>query len=299
MTHQLARYETLIREQFPQLHVQSVEYLAHGKDNVAVLVNKDLIFRFPKRLDSRAKLAMEIVLLPELASTLALPIPQFVYIGRGTHGTHNPPAADDLFVGYQRLPGIPLTEYMPQIWDEDWWKPSVGQFLTDLHQFSIARAQELGVPGGTAEEWRSAYQEFYQTVQVRVHPLVTGAQRAGITQYFERYLNDPHNFTFMPVLLHADLYSGHVLFDTLAKSVTGIIDFSECRIGDPAFDIRNAWEPFYRGDRADNWQARRRFFYLLQPLVEIAYSNANSGLEEMNPKVREQALHRLNEIWES
>jgi aminoglycoside 2''-phosphotransferase len=288
----ISDYQTLIREQFPQLPLHSVAYLAQGKDNVVILVNEDLIFRFPKRSHSRAKLAMEIRLLPELAPRLSLAIPQFTHIGQGS--LHNP---EGLFVGYQRLTGVPLTEYMPQIWDEDWWKPSVGQFLTTLHQFPVARAQELGVPGGTAEEWRTIYQEFYRTVQIRVYPLVSGAQRAGITKYFEGYLNTPRNFTFTPVLLHADLYSGHILLDAWAKTVTGIIDFSECRIGDPAFDMRNAWEPFYMGDRADNWQERRSFFYLLQPLVELAYSDGNSGLEEMNPDVREQAISRLNEIW--
>src|SRR5207248_6064974 len=122
----------------------------------------------------------------------------------------------------------PLTKYMPEIWDTNWWPPMVGQFLTALHRFPVKRAQELGVPGGTTDEWRNRYQELYSRVQERVYPLVTSTQSAGNGRYFEDYMNDRRHFRFKPVLLHGDLYSQHILLDTTQRLVTGIIDFSEC-----------------------------------------------------------------------
>lgn len=235
---------------------------------------------------------MEIRLLPELAPTLPLPIPHFRYVVLAPSTTF--PRA---FVGYEALKGEPLTRYTPQIWDEGWWPPAVGAFLTALQRFPIRRAQELGVPGGTASDWRRRYSELYECVQERVYALITSDQRAAIGRYFEHFLNDPRHFEFEPVLLHGDVYSQHVLVDHAQQRVTGIIDFSECKIGDPAFDIRNSWEPFYSGQRDASWQERREFYYLVQPLVEVAFSDGTAGLEDVNPAIRADALAQLCRTW--
>ena len=164
------------------------------------------------------------------------------------------------------------------------------EFLTALHAFPVERAQELGVPGGTTDEWRDRYRQLYERVEERIYPLVTRSQGDAIGSYFDSYLDNPRHFRFQPVLLHGDLYSQHVLLDHPRQLVTGIIDFSECVIGDPAFDIRNAWEPYYTGERGDerSWRERRDFYYRLQPLVEAAFSDGAAGLEDVNPKVREK-----------
>ncbi|HMA38287.1 MAG TPA: phosphotransferase [Chloroflexia bacterium] len=289
---QLELYSRAIAESFPALANRRLEYLAHGKDHVTCLVNKELVFRFPKRADAAGKLRMEISLLPELASTLPLPIPHFSYVARTP-----PPSFPRVFVGYRRLAGEPLRQYIPEIWDANWWPAAVGAALTALHRFPIQRAQELGVPGGTTDEWRHCYQALYSRVQERVYPLVTGSQRVAIGRYFEDFLHDPRHFRFQPVLLHGDLYSQHILLDNVRHRVTGIIDFSECRIGDPALDFRNPWEPYYTGQRDASWRERRAFYYRLQPLLEVAFSDGTAGLEDVNPQVRDEALTQLNQAW--
>ena len=284
-------YRRAIAACFPELAGRPLAYLAHGKDHVACLVNGDLVFRFPKRAEAEAKLQMELRLLPELAPTLPLPIPAYRYVAR------TPPSFPHVFAGYRRLAGEPLTRYMPEIWDAPWWPAAVGAFLTALHRFPTPRAQALGVPGGTADAWRERYQALYRLVQERVYPLLTGSQRAGIGGYFAGFLHDPRHFRFHPVLLHGDLYSQHILLDHPGQRVTGIIDFSECVIGDPAFDIRNAWEPHYRGTQDASWRERREFYYRLQPLLEAALSDGTAGLEEVNPQVHADALAQLNQGW--
>jgi aminoglycoside 2''-phosphotransferase len=46
------------------------------------------------------------------------------------------------------------------------------------------------------------------------------------------YLEDNENFRFKPTLLHTDLHSQHVLWT--GDEVTGVIDWGDARIGDPA-----------------------------------------------------------------
>jgi aminoglycoside 2''-phosphotransferase len=282
-------YRAAIREQFPALRVDTMAYLGEAKDHVGCLVNRQLVFRFPKREEAEQKLRMELALLPELAPTLPLPIPQYSHIARTPSR-----AFPRVFAGYPLLTGQPLTDYIPAIWDTPWWAPAVGAFVTALHRFPVARARQLCVPGGTAEEWRSRYQNLYRGVQEKVYPLVTPRQQAAIRRYFVDFLDNPRHFEWEPVLLHHDIYSGHILLDVDTQKVTGIIDFSDCDIGDPAVDVRDAWEPYYSGTMDTTWADRRAFYYHLQPLAEIV---AGDVLLEVYPALVAQALEQINRRW--
>jgi aminoglycoside phosphotransferase (APT) family kinase protein len=54
-----------------------------------------------------------------------------------------------------------------------------------------------------------------------------------------RYLeNDaPSTFDGAPSLVHNDLWAGHILVDTRSGGVSGIIDWGDTIIGDPAIDF--------------------------------------------------------------
>jgi hypothetical protein len=79
--------------------------------------------------------------------------------------------------------------------------------------------------------------------------------------------------------------------------VTGILDFSACVLGDPAFDIRNAWEPYYSVEQDASWRERRTFYYELQPLLEAVLSYENSGITDVKPQVRAEALEQIDQKW--
>lgn len=262
----LVAYRAAITRRFPQLALDTVDYLAEGKDRVACLVNRRLLFLFPKHQRAEQKLLMESALLPELAPTLPLAIPRFDYVSSAPT-----PEFPRAFVGYEILLGTPLHAYIPDIWSATWWQPYIGAFVTALHRFPVARAGHLGVAMSTPDDWRGQQAAFYATVRAQVYPLVTPVQRAAISQYFEDYLGDDQHFVFEPVLLHADLHARHILLDHDQRRVTGIIDFAECRIGDPAIDVRDAWLPYYGGTVDPSWRERREFYWKAPPLAKVAY----------------------------
>ena len=269
--------------------METITYLGEDKDNVVCLINGQLVFRFPKRQEAEQKLRMEFDLLPELAPTLPIPIPQYSHIARAPSR-----AFPRVFAGYPLLGGRLLTDYIPAIWDTPWWAPAVGAFVTALHRFSVARARQLGVPGGTAEEWWRRYQNLFIEVQEKVYPLVTHRQQTTIRRYFADFLDNPRHFEWAPVLLHHDIYSGHILLDVASRRVTGILDFSDCDIGDPAVDVRNAWEPYYGGTMDATWADRRAFYYQLQPLAEVV---AAEVLHDVYPALAAQALEQIQQHW--
>lgn len=279
-------YRAAITEGFPNLSVDTLEYLSEGKDSVACLVNHRLVFRFPKQDRAEQKLLMETRLLPELAPTLPLAIPHFTYTVL-TPLTSYPRA----FAGYDLLDGTPLHAYTPQIWDATWWQPFIGEFVTALHRFPVRRAMQLGVPTYTTQTWRAYYQSFYSAVRDMVYPLIMPRQRAAISRCFDAFLDDPQHFAFTPVLVHGDLHARHFLLDIATRRVTGIIDFGECKVGDPAIDVRDAWLPYYGGVVDHTWQERRDFYYRLPALAQVAFRD-RYGAEWV-----EEGLAEIGRLW--
>jgi len=286
LNHNRERYLAAIAEGFPNLAVDTLEYLSEGKDSVACLVNRHLLFRFPKQELAEQKLLMEIRLLPELAPTLPLAIPRFTYISRTPTASY--PRA---FAGYDLLDSTSLHAYAPQIWDATWWQPFIGDFVTALHRFPVGRAAQLGVPMYTTRTWRAHYQALYAAVHEKVYPLITPNQQLSIGRYFDAFLDDPRHSAFAPVLVHGDLHARHFLLDVETRRVTGIIDFGECRIGDPAIDVRDAWLPYYGGVVDQTWQERRDFYHRLSALAQVALRDSY-GADWV-----EEGLAEISRLW--
>jgi aminoglycoside 2''-phosphotransferase len=295
MRDSLDNCRAAIGECFPALTVSTLEYLSEGWESVACLVNGHFVFRFPKRAVSEAGLRTEVRLLPALAPHVPLPIPHFAYVA-DPPGRHVPCA----FVGYELLPGTSALRWPDDVWDADWWQPPVGAFLTALHAFPVERARRLGVRnlnlsfklGGKSAEpagWRQMVGDLHDLTRSRAWPLLPDAARHTLTRRFERFLADERHFAFAPVLIHADLAEDHILLDLPHRRVTGIIDFGDTGIGDPAFDVMPPVLPHYGGTVDETFLARRAFYRtLVPPLNALLFGQIHGeahlvteGLEEL------------------
>jgi aminoglycoside phosphotransferase (APT) family kinase protein len=288
----LARYRVAIQENFPALPLDSLRYMAEGWDSLVCQVNERLIFRFPKRPEVAERLALETRLLPELAPTLPLPVPQFTYISKPT-GLNFP----YLFVGYEALPGLTQPDWPEEVAQATWWKADLGDFLTALHAFPIERARKLGVqeknfPGsnGSEDNWRESLEAFYSLVREQVEPLLSEGRQDQAADYFEDFLDDDRHFSFEPVLLHGDLSGDHVLLDPLTQKVKGIIDFGDVCLGDPAFDVAQSVLPYYRGKVDPTFKQRQLFYGRLALFFAITF-----GLEHSDPALVEYGLSIINQ----
>ena len=100
-----------------------------------VLVDSELIFRFPMRDDVVPYLEKELGLLPVLEPTLSTPIPHFDYIG---HGDADYPF---MFVGYRKLGGTTLEDESLTPEQLAALAPALATFLGELHSFPVALAR--------------------------------------------------------------------------------------------------------------------------------------------------------------
>ncbi len=224
-------YTTLIRQKFSHLIIQTVKPITKGWDSFVLEVNDELIFRFPMRDDVIEPLQREIRLLPVLERTLSTPIPHFAYIGQGNE---NYPYT---FVGYRKIQGRALDN--PDITQGQLFAlaPALAMFLNELHSFSTTEATQSGVQEHTAVLWKEIYQERYIELQKRVFPSLDAQLRGKSERLWENFLNDKTLFTFQPKLIHRDLSGEHIFCGLERGVLTGVIDWGDVTIGDPAIDF--------------------------------------------------------------
>lgn len=271
------RIRAMIAAAFPDLPVHTCRFLAAGWDSAVWEVNGDLVFRFPKRAEVAEWLRTEIALLPHLAPTLPVPIPQFDYIAEPS------PAFPYPFVGYRTLPGVPLAAAPPGIVRPTWLAAQVGAFLAALHRFSVARAAACGVTMHTPEQWRDRIAALRTDIRP-LFPRMNPAMRRHTETLFAGYLDDPAHLRITPVLLHQDLGGDHLLLDERTGDLAGVIDWGDVNSGDPAQDfcgLPAAWLPplltTYGGAPDATFAARVAFYRALGPYHMLRYGLGDGG----------------------
>ncbi len=222
----------LVRAQFPEIDSVEVSLLGEGCDSVAFDVNGEWVFRFPKRPDVEAQIAIEAALLRSLADRGSpLPVPAFRFHGRpsGEFPFH--------FGGYAKLPGLPANrvEWSPEALRR--LAPVLGHFLTWLHAFPIDAALALGVPDQRdddviAEVRKEALEDF-----AFLNDVAASAPLVLWRHFLEDELVSARPPAAAFALVHNDLAGEHVLVDAAAPRVTGVIDWSDAAIGDRALDF--------------------------------------------------------------
>ncbi len=221
----------LIRHNFPQITIQTAQPITRGWDSFVLDVNGELIFRFPMRDDVIVYLGREMRLLPSLEPTLSAPIPHFAYIGQGDA------SYPYTFVGYRKLQGRPLEDESITQEQLAALAPALARFLSELHHFPVAQAVQAGVEEHTPETWRTRYQERYEDLQRRVFHLLDEGLRKQSVQLWENFLDDRTGFAFQPALIHGDLGCEHIFCDPGRGVLTGVIDWGDVTVGDPALDF--------------------------------------------------------------
>jgi aminoglycoside 2''-phosphotransferase len=274
----LADYLKLLDVGFPTLQVQRSVLLGEGWDSVALLANDELVFRFAKRPDAAVRQARETKLLPLLADRLPLPIP------RHTYTWTDPAWPGKRIVGYQLIAGEPLRPGRPEYQAHQ--ATQLGAFVSALHAVPLEEAQRHGVAERDAISLREAYWRFFATVRADMLPLFAAQEQEAIVTFWSGYLEDDSFFTFTPTLVHRDLVPEHVLVDPLTGALTGVIDWGDAGVDDPAVDFsgmrRQMGDEFARqmlaayGHSLDTILPRRLDFYAgMEPFHEIHYAQTH------------------------
>ncbi|HWH28900.1 MAG TPA: phosphotransferase [Mycobacteriales bacterium] len=229
----VALAERLVRRQFPHLAGRPVEHLASGWDNTVVLVDGVWVFRFPRRPVALQAQERELAVLPALAPRLPLRVPVPELRGRPDEGFPWP------FTGARLVPGTELAESGLRDDARVAVAAAAGGFLRSLHHCAapVPLPHDPTARGDTARRVE------------RTRPWLDELAGAGLWQPDDdvRALLDEGNRlpppTASPVLVHGDLHVRHLLVDGHG-SATGVVDWGDVCLADPAVDLSLAWAAF-------------------------------------------------------
>ena len=277
--------------------------LGEGDHSVALDVDGRWVARVAKHADAAHALRREACAMARVADGLPLPVP------RPTH--HR--AEGIAFSLHARLAGEPLTR-------EAWYAlPDAGQaeaaasiarFLSALHAIPPDAMASCGLP--RADD-RAATARLRERVGFALHGRMPETAIHRLIGILDDALARGLGTRVRPVVLHGDFGPDHVLHDPATGRVTGVIDFGDLSIGDPAIDLVYVHEEYgdailrrvlshHGADAADAMPARVRFWYLHRAaewtLERVAAGDADGAAEGVAEIAREvDAVRAAPPAW--
>ncbi|SDJ83258.1 phosphotransferase family protein [Sediminibacillus albus] len=263
-----------IKERFPHKNITAIEVINTGWDNDVLLLNKELVFRFPKTKDIRKKVQTEVELLKALNERnppVELPRPTVLE-------NFN---KELTCMYYPLINGKSLDKLNESMIKANKKNAKVmGTFLTKLHHLRNTNPAINLETSHPFDYWNN----LFTAVKNQVLPLVSNREAYLITGFFSDFLHSFSNQNYRPTFIHGDLSSNNIIGDPETGKILGVIDFTDAQLGDPAFDFAGFYWDFgaaftrevlnqYQGDDpADKIFQRVQQFYGVQPIFhELLY----------------------------
>ncbi|UCG01910.1 MAG: phosphotransferase [Candidatus Heimdallarchaeota archaeon] len=283
---------------FPNIKEQEIKFHYHGSYNVFE-IKGEYIFRFPDKSFFGERgfelIQREVQLLDLIRNKISLQIPKPIYLSTDPN---NP------FVGYEKIHGISLSRCFDRTTKADQKSIAIqlGGFLSELHsskiyqKFCTTWKSELEF---NPSRYQSYWQDYFQSVQDKVYPLLNSRQKKWVTKIFQAFLEEKKNFEFIPRVIHGDFDTSNVIVDPTSFKVTGIIDFEETGVYDPAGDFiffdegeffLNHLLANYNGIKDCQLKDRMKFLYCRAGLIYVL-----TGLDYNIPKMVEYGLYLIRE----
>ncbi len=216
---------------FPEIPIRAANLIPTGWENYVLEVNHELIFRFPRRREGVTQLQLELKLLPIVARVSSIRVPEVEWIWQGGRGLRR------IFVGYRKILGMHMTSDLVDASEDSPMVLELSDFLNEIHSLPITRLRKLGVPYVTQAEWTRNNGRLLHKITLEVQPLLNQKARRRLSSILNDFRNYRDSVRFEPVFRHCDLNGANILCDPSAKRITGIIDWGDASIGDPAYDF--------------------------------------------------------------
>ena len=266
-------YESTVRDVLED-PVKSIVRMDEGWTHIVLEVNRKWIFRFV-RDPSNTQLAVEQAFLPLFKGLAPLPIPEIRY-------------SDTNFIAYEKIEGVKFSEAIFKRLDRNErtkLAAALGDFLSCLHAVTFEHRYLKTAPFGGGDFWEELW--------LVAAPRLQTSARKRAKRYFQRELSRIGSAAYPNVVTHSDFGTGNVLIDPARSKLTGVIDFGDISIGDPAADFatfyRRIGKPFaedmakaYRLPLGEDFwtrvdcQSKRKLFFAL-------FFALNHGFDEHVP----------------
>ncbi|QTM98875.1 phosphotransferase [Sediminibacillus dalangtanensis] len=265
---------SIISQHLPWLTIETTSFNYSGWDHDIIIINEELVFRFPQNQAVRRHTERETALLKAIEKTSPpLQVPNFQVI-RDKQGR-------TIAVYYPLIKGEALTspQHAALISNQDNAK-LLGEFLSKLHEIPAKQVDSPLLTIHTQEYW----QRLFDSVETHILPNLAEDESMIVSNFFHGFLQETEQQPIQQAWIHGDLSANNIIFNKESGLVTGIIDFTDSQYGDPAFDFAGFYWDFgpaftrqvlryYSGrEPVAHLFERIRNFYGLQPVFhELLY----------------------------
>lgn len=220
-----------IKKEFPDLKWKTARHNVEGWDHYAIILDDKYVFRFPRGNDKKYMpiFKKEIPMMDYLQKRLTLPVPKYTFVAR-----------DKSFAGYEMIKGLQLTKKRLDKLPKRTKKliaRQLADFLSSLHAIPLKTAKKLNV---RQVDVRKSHHDTAGKTRKFIIPRVSRKDALLIEAFLKEFkscLKFPHM-----VFTHADIYHAHILLAPNKKGLSGVIDFSDRAIDDPAIDFNELLE---------------------------------------------------------
>jgi len=228
-------YELLvdrIMQVYPELKIVKYEKNNFGQNNDVLIINDQLVFRFPKYDDGIKNLERELSLLKILKGKINVAIPSPIYTSLDNK------QAGKVFAGYRMLEGKPMWKRDLEGVPPQGLKKLASQlvsFLITLHSISIATLHPV-----IEQDEKNPLSEIkilLARIQNKVFPYMSKSSKETVSFAFESFFEKELSRESKTTLIHGDFGASNILWNVENSKITGIIDFGASRLGDPAYDF--------------------------------------------------------------
>ena len=264
---------------FPDIEENDVKFLYHGTYNVFEVKNR-YIFRIPDKVFRNQKgvklIQNELKMLQQVQNYVSVTIPNILYISIDP---------DCPLMGYEKIDGIPLSKcyYKTSKREKLQIAKEISIFLSELHSEEllneVIRNTLIDITF-SCERYREKWEKYFEKIQVSLFNSMNSTQKRWITNLFNTFLNEKENFNFKYTIIHGDFDTSNILIDPKSLKITGIVDFEESRIYDPAADFLfyDEGNDFlkeilsnYKGEIDRSFENRMKFLYGRSCLAYIEF----------------------------
>lgn len=221
-------YLSRIVEEFP-IKIKKYSYKRYAFGNDVFIINDTVVFRFPRTEQAINHLKYEIDFLKFLKDRVKINIPNYSYVSKNGD-----------FAGYYKISGKILTPSTFKHLSKKNKEKVVNQliqFVSDFHRIKLNDFAKY--KPGKRDDFIPIEKKIEDELKNKLFPKLSKKEVETVRNFYKESKKYLRNIP-SACAIHGDLYAYNVIWDK-DKSETGVIDFSDYMIGDPARDF----EVFY------------------------------------------------------
>lgn len=227
MKHIDSIYLEIIKTKFPEIIQKNIIIRDYGWDYLVFIVKNKTVFRFPRYDWVSKKGNGQIMFAKQFkrVSNLSIPLP----IKKDTKGL--------VYLTYDLITGDPLKPYWlsrKSRFVQNKLATQLGQFIRKLHSFPLTKAEKIGVRRHNHGILNTKIIKIFESSFKSKIPVT---QWKWIMNRIKEINKLMQYSDYKETVIHRDIAPQHILVNRSKKNLSGIIDFGDLAIGDPALDF--------------------------------------------------------------